>query len=49
MIPIPFGASDLERLVEEARPFALAGKVATYIPELARGNPGALSVALMDS
>ena len=49
MIPRPFGASDLERLVEEARPFALGGKVATYIPELARGNPGALSVAVTDS
>jgi len=49
MIPRLFGANDLERLVEEARPSVLAGNVATYIPELARGNPAALSVAVMDS
>ena len=49
MMPRHFAAGDLERLVEEARPYALAGKVATYIPELARGKPGALSVAVMDS
>ena len=49
MMPRHFAAGDLERLVEEARPYALTGKVATYIPELARGKPGALSVAVMDS
>ena len=49
MMPRHFAAGDLERLVEEARPYALAGKVATYIPELARGKPGTLSVAVMDS
>ena len=49
MMPRHFAAGDLERLVEEARPYSQAGKVATYIPELARGKPGALSVAVMDS
>ncbi|NLI96844.1 MAG: glutaminase A [Synergistaceae bacterium] len=43
-----FQERDLEELVEKTRPFAEEGKVATYIPELARGDPGALAVAAVD-
>ncbi|NLH94806.1 MAG: glutaminase A [Synergistaceae bacterium] len=43
-----FREEDLAALVNEVRPLASEGKVATYIPELARGNPKALAVAAMD-
>ena len=49
MNPMNFRESDLERLVEETRPLSSGGKVATYIPELAGGNPEALAVAAMDA
>ncbi len=32
----------LERLLEECRPFTSMGKVADYIPELAKSDPDAL-------
>mgnify|MGYP001169679711 CR=1 FL=1 len=44
-----FGEADLEGLIEETRPLAAGGKVATYIPELARGNPEVLAVAAVDA
>ncbi len=43
-----FREEDLAALVNEVRPLASEGKVATYIPELARGNPEALAVAAVD-
>lgn len=49
MNPMNFRESELERLVEETRPLSSGGKVATYIPELARGNPEVLAVAAMDA
>ncbi len=39
----------LERLLEECRPAAGRGRVADYIPELARGNPEALGIYIIGS
>lgn len=44
-----FREADLEKLIEETRPVAAGGKVATYIPELACGKPETLAIASMDS
>jgi glutaminase len=37
---------DLRRLVEEAKRYTKDGKVADYIPELGKANPGDLSIAI---
>jgi glutaminase len=39
-------SDDLRRLVEEAKRYTKDGKVADYIPELAKANPGDLSIAI---
>ena len=39
----------LERLLEECRPFTGLGRVANYIPELAKGNPEALGIYVIGS
>ena len=39
----------LERLLEECRPFTGQGRVADYIPELAKGDPGALGIYVIGS
>ena len=39
----------LERLLEECRPFTSMGKVADYIPELAKSDPDALGVYVIGS
>ncbi|MBT2736531.1 glutaminase A [Bacillus sp. ISL-7] len=39
-------SDDLRRLVEEAKRYTRDGKVADYIPELAKANPGDLSIAI---
>jgi len=39
----------LERLLEECRPFTSQGRVADYIPELAKGDPKALGVYVISS
>ena len=39
----------LEQLLEECRPFTAEGKVASYIPELSKGNPSALGVYVLSS
>ncbi len=44
-----FQETDLEELVNATRFLAAKGKVATYIPELARGNPEILAVAAVDA
>ncbi len=49
MISRSFEEADLERLVVETRPLGADGKVATYIPELAGGNPCVLAIAAMDA
>jgi glutaminase len=38
----------LARIVDECRPLAREGKVASYIPELAKGDPDALGIAVVD-
>lgn len=49
MNPEAFCAEGLGRLLEETKPLASGGKVATYIPELARGNPAVLGAAAMNA
>ena len=39
----------LEQLVEDARPAALLGKVADYIPELSKADPGAIGIHIIRS
>jgi len=39
----------LEQLVEECRPFTKQGTVATYIPELAKGDPNNLGIYVLRS
>ena len=39
----------LERLLEDCRPYTRVGKVATYIPELAKGDPNDFGVCLFHS
>ncbi|MBT2697587.1 glutaminase A [Bacillus sp. ISL-40] len=39
-------SDDLRRLVEDAKRYTKDGKVADYIPELAKANPGDLSIAI---
>ena len=39
----------LERLLKECQPFTAQGHVATYIPELAKGNPADLGVSVLSS
>lgn len=39
----------LERLLEECRPYTRQGRVADYIPELAKGNPDSLGVYVIGS
>ncbi len=39
----------LERLLEECRPFTGRGRVADYIPELAKGDPNALGIYVIGS
>jgi glutaminase len=39
-------SDDLQRLVEIAKRYTKDGKVADYIPELAKANPGDLSIAI---
>ena len=39
----------LERLLEECRPFTSRGRVADYIPELAKGDPNALGIYVIGS
>jgi len=39
----------LERLLEECRPYAAQGRVADYIPELAKGDPSALGIYVISS
>ena len=39
----------LEELLEECRPYTKEGHVATYIPELAKGNPDDLGIYVMRS
>ena len=39
----------LERLLEECRPAAREGRVADYIPELAKGDPEALGIYIIGS
>jgi glutaminase len=39
-------SDDLRRLVEEAKRYTKDGKVADYIPELGKANPGDLSIAI---
>ena len=39
----------LERLIEECRPAVKQGRVADYIPELAKGNPEALGIYIIGS
>ena len=39
----------LENLLEECRPYAQQGHVATYIPELSKGNPDHLGVYVLRS
>lgn len=39
----------LKNLLEECRPLAREGKVATYIPELAKGDPNDFGICLMNA
>jgi len=39
----------LEELLEECRPYTKQGKVATYIPELAKGNPDDFGICILHS
>ena len=39
----------LEELLEECRPYTKLGKVATYIPELAKGNPDDFGICMLHS
>jgi len=39
----------LEQLLEECRPYTKQGNVATYIPELAKGNPNDLGIYVLRS
>ena len=39
----------LEQLLEECRPYTQQGKVATYIPELAKGNPDDFGICVLQS
>lgn len=39
----------LERLLEECRPFSEQGRVADYIPELTKADPGALGIYVIGS
>lgn len=39
----------LERLLEECRPYTREGRVADYIPELAKGNPASLGIYVIGS
>ena len=39
----------LEQLLEECRPYTKQGHVATYIPELAKGNPEDLGIYMLRS
>lgn len=39
----------LEQLLEECRPYTLQGQVATYIPELAKGDPNDLGIYVLRS
>ena len=39
----------LEQVLEECRPFTQQGKVATYIPELAKGNPDDFGIYVLQS
>ena len=39
----------LENLLEECRPYAQQGNVATYIPELSKGNPDHLGIYVLRS
>ena len=39
----------LEQLVEDARPAALLGKVADYIPELSKADPGSIGIHIIRS
>ena len=39
----------LEQLLEECRPYTKLGKVATYIPELAKGNPDDFGICILHS
>ena len=39
----------LEKLLEECRPYTATGRVANYIPELAKKDPSALGLYVIDS
>ena len=39
----------LEQLLEECRPYTRQGAVATYIPELAKGNPDDFGICILNS
>ena len=39
----------LEELLEECRPYTLEGRVATYIPDLAKADPGDFGVCVLSS
>ena len=39
----------LEQLLDDCRPYTKQGRVATYIPELAKGNPDDFGIAILDS
>ena len=39
----------LEQLLEECRPYTRLGQVATYIPELAKGNPDDFGICILHS
>ena len=39
----------LKNLLDECRPYTAEGKVATYIPELAKGNPNDFGISLMNA
>ena len=39
----------LEQLLEECRPYTQQGKVATYIPELAKGDPNDFGICILNA
>ena len=39
----------LEQLLEECRPYTKQGRVASYIPELAKGNPDDFGISILSS
>lgn len=39
----------LEQLVDQCRPYASEGRLASYIPELTKADPNALGVYLISS